>query len=371
MGDGDQAGGMAVGEGDFGRRVRRHLTALQQVQRRLGRRGCRGEGGWACGAVVGGVGAWAEMSDARRVAAIVCRWSRAAAYFSAMPVSDLKYLAAQGGSRRSRSGCRLPGLWGRISGVQGAQTCCAWWGREGAAIYSVVVNVLVGLVTSLIGGGFVWLWERGKRSRVLQRKADFFGLVPRETCFIVIGNKYNAREVATHKEIRAMIEVATLAGQLGCDVATESSDEFRGSNDNRTEFCIGGPLGEANLRTRGHLAAHLRGVSILPHSTGPESAAFVVGGRRYLFQHDEVEYALVAKFTPPEATRPVVLICGQSSLANQAAIHYLKRHHRQVADSLDSTDRYCLMLKVADIGTYGFQGTSFERDVTRDAFAAP
>ncbi|MFE9646343.1 hypothetical protein ACFYO0_19995 [Streptomyces sp. NPDC006365] len=225
-------------------------------------------------------------------------------------------------------------------------------------------------MTSLIGGGFVWLWERGKRARVLRRKADFFGLVPGETCFIVIGNKHNARGVATHKEIRAMIEVATLAGQLGCDVATESSDDFRGSNDDRTEFCIGGPLGEANLRAGGHLAAHLPGVRILPYGQSPESVAFVVGGRRYLFRKNEVEYALVAKFTPPQATRPVVLVCGQSSLANQAAIHFLKRNHRQVADALDSIDRFCVLIKVANIGTYGFQGASLERDMTGSAFTA-
>ncbi|MCX4902883.1 hypothetical protein [Streptomyces sp. NBC_00878] len=226
-------------------------------------------------------------------------------------------------------------------------------------------------MTSLIGGGFVWLWERGKRARRLRGKADFFGLVPGESCFIVIGNKHNARGVAPHQEIRAMIEIATLAGQLGCDVDTESSDDFRGSNDDRTEFCVGGPLGDANLRTGGHLAAHLPGVSILPHGPGPDSVAFVVGGRRYPFRRNEVEYALVAKFVPPQASRPVVLICGQSSLANQAAIHFLKRNHRQLTDTLESVDRYCVLVKIADIGTYGFQGTSLERDVTGEAFTAP
>ncbi|MFC8661829.1 hypothetical protein [Streptomyces sp. NPDC057199] len=231
--------------------------------------------------------------------------------------------------------------------------------------------MLVGLVTSLIGGGFVWLWERGRRTGRLRRKADFFGLVPGETCFIVIGNKHNTRGLTTHKEIRAMIEVATLAGQLGCDVATESSDDFRGINDDRTEFCIGGPLGEANLRTGGHLAAHLPGVSILPYGQGPESMAFDVGGGRYPYRKNEVEYALVAKFRPPQASRPVMLVCGQSSLANQAAIHFLRRNYRQVADTLDAVDRYCLLIKISDIGTYGFQGASLEADVTADAFTAP
>lgn len=232
-----------------------------------------------------------------------------------------------------------------------------------------MLNVLVGLVTSLIGGAFVWLWERGKNARLLRRRADFFGLVPGETCLVVIGNKYNVKRAATHKDVRAIIEVATLASQVGCDVATESSDDFRGSNDGRTEYCIGGPLGGANVRTGGHLAAHLPGVAVVPYGPGSDSAAIVVGEHRYLFEHDHVEHTLVAKFTPPEATRPVVLICGQSSLANQAAIHYLKRNYREVADRLTSTERFCIMIKVSEIGTYGHQRADFERDVTREAFA--
>ncbi|MET9998626.1 hypothetical protein ACIPM5_29085 [Streptomyces microflavus] len=240
---------------------------------------------------------------------------------------------------------------------------------KGAAIYSVIVNVLVGLATSLIGGACVWLWERSKRSRTVRRKAAFFGVVPGETCVIIIGNKHNLPDVTNRKDVRAIIEVATLAGQLGCDVVTESSNEYRGSNDARTEFCIGGPLGDANVRTGGHLAAHLPGVSILPYSQEAESAAFVVGGHRYLFEKGRLEYSLVAKFTPPESTHPVFLVCGHSSLANQAAIHYLKRHYRDVARSLNSLDRFCILIKVPDIGTYGFQAAALERDITRVAFA--
>ncbi|MFG2133744.1 hypothetical protein ACGFNV_39115 [Streptomyces sp. NPDC048751] len=231
-----------------------------------------------------------------------------------------------------------------------------------------MVNVLVGLATSFIGGACVWLWERGKRSRVLRRKADFFGVVPGETCLVVIGSKHNAPGVTPHKDLRAIIEVATLASQLGSDVHTESGNDFRGSNDARTEFCIGGPLGDANIRAGGHLAAHLPGVTILPYGPGPESVGYVVGGERYLWDKGNVEHALVAKFTPPEASRPVFLVCGQSSLANQAAIHYLKRNHREIAASLASTDRFCLLIKLDRISTYGFQGATFERDVTTEAF---
>ncbi|MFE5207010.1 hypothetical protein [Streptomyces sp. NPDC056600] len=225
-------------------------------------------------------------------------------------------------------------------------------------------------MTSLIGGGCGWLWERGKRSRTLRRKAAFFGVVPGEPCLVVVGNKHGLPDVTHRKDVDVIAEIAALAGQFGSDVVTESSNTFRGSNDDRTEFCVGGPLGEANVRTGGHLAAHLPGVRVLPYREGhPDSVALVVGEHRYPFDKNVQEYALVAKFTPPEASRPVLLLCGQSPLANRAAVHHLRRRYAEVARALESVDRFCIVIKVPEIRTYGYQAATLERDVTREAFA--
>ncbi|MFG1809250.1 hypothetical protein [Streptomyces sp. NPDC049040] len=214
----------------------------------------------------------------------------------------------------------------------------------------------------------MWLWERGKRTRVVNKKADFFGVRPGETCLIVLAEKHNAPGSSQRGDVRATVELAMLAGELGCDVLLESG-AFRGSNGARTEFCVGGPLGGANVRTGGHLAAHLPGVTIHPFGSGPDSVAIAVGGERYRYDHDHQEYALVAKFTPAESSRPVVLVCGQSSLANQAAIHFLRREYASVAEGLESVDRFCLLIRISDIGTYAFHRTTLERDVTQAAFA--
>ncbi|GAA3539116.1 hypothetical protein [Streptomyces osmaniensis] len=125
----------------------------------------------------------------------------------------------------------------------------------------MVANIGIGLVTSLLGGVFVWLWERTKRTREVNRRAAFFGVRPGQTCLIVLGNKYNAPGTAHYRDVRAVVELSLLAGELGCKVAVESGD-FRGSNGDRTEFCVGGPSGGANIRTGGHLAAHLPGVTM-------------------------------------------------------------------------------------------------------------
>ncbi|MBZ4320325.1 hypothetical protein [Streptomyces huiliensis] len=234
---------------------------------------------------------------------------------------------------------------------------------------SLLENIAVGLVTSFLGGAFVWLWERTKRTRAVNRRARFFGVRPGQTCLVVLGNKYNSPRTATYPDIRAAVELTLLAGELGCEVVVESGD-FRGGNGDRTEFCVGGPEGGANLRTGGHLAAHLPGVTLHPFdTTSPDSTAIEVGGEKYLFDHANQEYVLVAKFTPTESTKPVFLVCGQSSTANLAAIHYLRREYARVARRIATTDRFCLLIKVSAIATYAHHRATLERDVSAAAFS--
>ncbi|MEV7151221.1 hypothetical protein ACIBCP_20565 [Streptomyces sp. NPDC051287] len=234
---------------------------------------------------------------------------------------------------------------------------------------SLVVNVAIGLLTSLVGLGLGSLWERGRRTRALYRKAAFFGTRPGEQCVIVVGAKHGQPGTTQQRDLRAVVELTVLLGELGCRVSVESGD-LRGSNGDLAEFCVGGPIGGSNPRTGGHLSAHLPGVTITPFSDRPDSVAIVVGGERYYFDRGHQEYAVVAKFTPPESSRPVMLVCGQSSVANQAAVHFLRREHARVARSVASVDRYCLLVKVSHIDVYAFHRTVLERDVSAAAFAA-
>ncbi|MEU3919362.1 hypothetical protein [Streptomyces sp. NPDC029004] len=235
-------------------------------------------------------------------------------------------------------------------------------------IQSVLANIAIGLVTSLLGGGFVWLRERAKRARAVNKRAAFFGVRPGQTCLMVLGNKHNAPGTAHHRDVRAMLELAMLAAELDCHVSLESGD-FRGGNGDRTEFCVGGPTGGANVRTGGHLAAHMPGVVIHPYDgTRADSAAIEVGGEKFLFDKGNQEYALVAKFTPVESACPVFLVAGQTPVANLAAIHFLRREYARVAGQLPSVERFCLLIKVSDIGTYEFHRAELEREVTAAAF---
>ncbi|WP_241846909.1 hypothetical protein [Streptomyces sp. CB02414] len=230
------------------------------------------------------------------------------------------------------------------------------------------MNIVIGLVTSLLGGGFVWLWERAKRARAVNKRAAFFGVRPGQTCLVVLGNKHNSPGVAQYRDIRAAMEISLIAAELGCHVSLESGD-FRGGNGDRTEFCVGGPIGGANIRTGGHLAAHLPGVVFHPYDgTRPDSVAIEVGEDKFLFDQGNQEHALVAKFTPEESACPVFLVAGQTPMANLAAIHFLRREYAQVARQLSSAERFCVVIKVSDVRTYEFHRARLEREVTAAAF---
>lgn len=232
---------------------------------------------------------------------------------------------------------------------------------------AAVLNIVIGLVTTVLSGGSVWLWEGGKNARLLRRKAAFFGIEPRGTCLIVMNNKYDKPGSMHHNDVQTLIEVATLASDTRAQVTVESGNDFHGSNGDRTEFCIGGP--SSNPRTAGHLRSHLPGVTPRPYDpvTG-EAMAIVVGDQRFICDRRNQEYALVAKFTPPEASRPVIVISGQTSIGNRAAIHFLKREYRNLSKTIASTDRFCIIVRVTSIGTYGHEAAELASDVTSVAF---
>lgn len=232
---------------------------------------------------------------------------------------------------------------------------------------SVLANILIGLITSLITGTSVWLWQRTRAARVWRRKAAFFGVNAGQPCLIILNHHHRSPWTMAHYDIRALLDVASVVDQLGGRIAVEAAAEFRGTNGDRTEFCIGGP--GANRRSAGHLAYHLPGIAFRPFSEQPDALAIVVGDRQFLWRRGEQEYAVVAKFTPQGASRPVFLICGQMGNTNRAAVHFLKREYRDLTKRLVSSDRFCLIVRVSATSVYGHELVELEQDVTAEAFS--
>ncbi|WP_131738584.1 hypothetical protein [Actinomadura roseirufa] len=234
----------------------------------------------------------------------------------------------------------------------------------------LLFNILIGLVTSVISGGGVWLWERGKRTRSLHRKAAFFGLEGGAPCVVVMSDKYSKPGSVARHDVHAVVDVVMLGRELGSPVSIRRGREFTESNGARTEFCIGGPISDANPRTGGHLATYLPGVTLLPYGPGPDSMAFLIGGERFRCDRRHQERALVAKFRPDPASRPIFVVCGHTSIANRAAVHFMTHRYQELARALESAERFCVVIKLDAIETYGYEAASLERDVTLAAFTA-
>lgn len=232
----------------------------------------------------------------------------------------------------------------------------------------VTLNVAIGLLTSMLSAAFVWLWQRGRNTRALHRKSRFFGMRPGETCIVVMNHKWDRPGVATHHDVQAMVEAVVLARELDCEVSMRVSGDFRDSNGPCAEFCIGGPENGSNVRTAGHLEHNLPGIEVRPFSDRPDSMAFVVGEETFPWDRGRREHVLVAKFRPLSATRPVFVVCGQSAVTNHAAMVFLRRSYRELSARLASTERFCLILRVDAIATYGVHGTRLARDVSASAF---
>ncbi|WP_206614290.1 hypothetical protein [Streptomyces sp. E1N211] len=254
-------------------------------------------------------------------------------------------------------------------------------------------DLMLGLLASCLSGLAVWLWQRGRHNRDLRLRMRVVGARPGDTCLIVMNNKYGAPGTTHHHDVQAMIEAAVVSHSLGCEVEVVRSDDFRGSNGNRPEFCIGGPLGSnvrsaghvahtlpgvtfhpythplrSNVRSAGHVAHTLPGVTFHPYTHPEHPLAFEAGGVLHRWRGGDEAYALLAKFTAPGGERPVILVCGQTALTNHAALYFLRRSYGRIADTVASTDRFCLLLKVPSIRTYGHQGVVLDRDLTDVAF---
>jgi hypothetical protein len=236
-------------------------------------------------------------------------------------------------------------------------------------VSAALLNISIGLITSVVSGTAVLLWRRAARSRLLHRKAAFFGLRPGRPCLIVMNNHWRLAGSASHDDVQVMLEIAALAHETGCPVSVIPADDLRERAEDSTEFCVGGPL--SNPRTAAHLAAYLPGVKQRPVSARSDSGAIIVGGSKFAFKRGKQEHALVAKFTPAHSEYPVFLICGQRAIDSRAAVSFLTRNYRALAKDIATAGKFCLIIGVNSADAYGAQAAELAADVTAAAFTAP
>jgi hypothetical protein len=236
-------------------------------------------------------------------------------------------------------------------------------------VSAVVLNVVVGLITSLISGGAVWVWGRARVTRRQRERARFFGLTPGDTCRIVAPQAFGIPRTVSKQDVFSIVELAKLMRDLRADLDVVSSDEGSYGVGDLTEFCVGGP--SANMRMKSHLTHFLPGVTVLSYA--PDShkpATIAVGAEEFLREPDAREYVLVAKVRVADNGRPLFLVCGQTGITNRAAAAYLRDNYRRISSTHGDRENWCLVLRVLAPSVYGYQMTEVAADVSASAFPA-
>jgi hypothetical protein len=234
---------------------------------------------------------------------------------------------------------------------------------------AIVENVIVGVVTSIVTAFAVWAWTRVRALRALHRKAAFFGISPGESCLILTNHAAENPEVVTQNDVEVLVETSRLADAIGATSTIARFDRVLEPAGDTAEFCIGGPA--SNERSGVHLKTYLPGVRFTAWTEGSADApAILAGGEVYPYRSTELEHAVLARFYPDASARPVILICGQSSRANRAAIHYLTTSYDTSLRRSFGNDRpFCLILKIESPLVYGVKSVRLTNDVTATAFA--
>ncbi len=234
---------------------------------------------------------------------------------------------------------------------------------------SVVVNVAIGLLTSVVSGSLVWTWQRIRNLRRQSRYAAFFGFSAARECVIVIGRQTNNPQGIHRADVSALVEVASIANDAGARFQIRQPDQFREGAGRQVEFCLNGP--DANARTGGHMATYLPGVRFKPYERGrPDSIAVVAGDLEFIREPGRKEHVVLARIFPSPGARPIFLIAGQTAVTNLAAAHFIHSRVEELRRE-HSTDRnFCLVLAVELPEIYGHESVHLERDITGVAFSA-
>ncbi|WP_030547466.1 hypothetical protein [Streptomyces albus] len=229
-----------------------------------------------------------------------------------------------------------------------------------------VRNLVLGVIGTGLSASIGWFARTYLWRRKLRRKQRFFGLPTNSECLLVVNRSAGASDwTVARRDVFALLELSALIKDCESHAQIVAHDTAQQGFGDRTEFCIGGPV--SNQRMAAHLYSMLPGISVnTDPEPGPDRGSFKIGTERYRWEPGRVEHVIVARLTAEEKKRPVFLASGQHSIANQAAVRYLARHHAKLARK-HGDGTFVLLLKVVNSAAYGPDMVELVADVTEAA----
>ena len=226
-------------------------------------------------------------------------------------------------------------------------------------------DLLIGIATSIITGVTVWFWQKIQQSRLLNRKAQFFGLRSKDECLVILGN-YRGQPATSHGDIDSMVESVKVIHSLGHDVRVAAFEKAIESPGECSEICIGGPA--SNYRTGMHLSAFFNDIYMNPHDAETDRLAIITRKKTYRYEAGETEYALLSKFFPKVGGKPVFLICGQTAFATKGAGYYLAKHFDGSIRKKYGDNEFCFIVRIISPWTFGHKSVELVDDISKVAF---
>jgi hypothetical protein len=234
-----------------------------------------------------------------------------------------------------------------------------------------IENLVVGIATSAVTAVVVWAWGRVARRRRGAPRAAVLGLKPGEPSGLVMNHHAETANAMHHNDVDGLVDLIRLVDEIGARPVVVRFDRLLEPAGETTELCIGGSA--TNERAGVHLKTYLPGIELRPYAPDdPEHLAIVTAGDSFGYAKSELEHAILARFYPDASSHPVILICGQSSRSNRAAISYLTKHYeRSIRLTHPDGEPFCLVLALKSPLVYGTKSVHLARDVTDTAFAPP
>lgn len=231
-----------------------------------------------------------------------------------------------------------------------------------------VRDLVVNLLASTVAGCSVWLAQRLLRYHRLARKRAFFGLDKGTECLLTVSRHASSpHQLSVHRrDVAALVELATVARDCGARAELVTEDDIPRGIGRSTEFCVGGPVG--NARTAAHLRSLVPGMRVEPAGAEGAGPAYAIGTATFQRDPGRAEYVVLARVWAPAGGRPVFLLGGQTARTNLAAARFLATGYRQLYRRYRGSRPFCLVLRVIEPAVYGPDFIEVAADVTGHAF---
>lgn len=222
----------------------------------------------------------------------------------------------------------------------------------------IVLNIVLGLLTSAIGAGAGWLTQTLRRRRRLERVRAFYGMPGGSDCLLVVNRHVSSNHGhSVHRDdVNALMELAVLVNSCGARPQIMAHDQVRQALGDRAEFCLGGP--HSNKRTAAHLGWWLPTVRFTYDPDSSYGGAIEIGDQEYRVEPGSEDspgwaFALLARLDRGNGRRPTFLIAGQTAVTNHAAVRHLVANQGALARRYGEHGSFALLLRVINPLSYG------------------